>query len=106
MTISSLLISNKKLISCSCLATNNNFLCRQELKILGALPEQKRFSFDNLACAVFLTKVKFFIRIRYEVMPQITISQSTKSGRETLIFSPFTQKKVEIHDGTTEEKTD
>ena len=34
-----------------------------------------------------------------EVGPQITISESTKSGREKLIFSPFTQKQLEIQDG-------
>ena len=35
-----------------------------------------------------------------EVSPQITISESTKSGQEKLIFSPFTQKQLQIHDGT------
>ena len=55
----SLIISNKKVLTCSCLATNNNFWCRQELKmwILGAFIKQKRFSFDNLANVVSWTKV-------------------------------------------------
>ena len=35
-----------------------------------------------------------------EVSSQITISESTNSGREKLIFSWFSQKQLQIHDGT------
>ena len=36
-----------------------------------------------------------------EVSPQITISESKKSGRERLIFlTRFIQKQLQIHDGT------
>ena len=60
----SLLISNKEVLSCICLATNNNFWCSQELIIwiLGALFEQKRFYFDNLVHAIFWTKVLLFYK--------------------------------------------
>ena len=59
IAVISLLISNRKVLTCSCLATNNNFWCRQELKmwILGALFKQKRFPFENLANVVSWTKV-------------------------------------------------
>ena len=50
-----LLISNKIVPSCTWLATNNNFSCRQELQmwISGVPFQQKRFSFDNQTHAVF-----------------------------------------------------
>ena len=35
-----------------------------------------------------------------KVSLQITISESTKSGQEKLIFSRFTQKQLQIYDGT------
>ena len=43
---------------------NNNFRCLQELKIWlsGALFEQRRFSFDNLAYFVFWTKGELFYK--------------------------------------------
>ena len=65
MPMSSLLISNKKIKSCSWFGTNNNFWCRQELKmwISSALFEQMRFSFDNLTHVVFwTTKVEHFYK--------------------------------------------
>ena len=95
MPMSSLLISNKKALSCNWLGTNNNFWCCQEFKmwISGALFEQIRFSFDNLTHVIFWTKVK-------EVSPQIAISESPKSGWEKLIFSSFTKKQLEIYDRT------
>ena len=65
--------------------------------ISGALFDQKRFSFDNLTHIVFFErKVNSF----KEVNPQIAISESTKSGRAKLIFPRFTQKQLQIHDGT------
>ena len=64
MRMPSLLISNKKVLSCKWLATNNNCWCRKELKmwISVALFEQKRFSFDNLAHVVFWTKDELFYK--------------------------------------------
>ena len=64
MLMSSLLITNKKVLSCSWLGTNNNFWCCQELKmwISGALFEQMRFSFNNLTHVVFWTKVENFYK--------------------------------------------
>ena len=60
-----------------------------------------RFSFDNLTQVVFWTKVEHFYKKSVkEVSPQITISESTKSNWEKLSFLPFTQKQLEIHDGT------
>ena len=41
-----------------------------------------------------------FIKPVKEVSPQIAILESAKSGREKLIFSRFTQKQHQIHDGT------
>ena len=35
-----------------------------------------------------------------EVSHQMAISESTKSGREKLIFLRFTQKPLQIHNGT------
>ena len=35
-----------------------------------------------------------------EVSPEIAILGSSKSGQEKLIFSPFTQEQLQIHDGT------
>ena len=35
-----------------------------------------------------------------EVSPEITISESGKSGLEKLIFSRFMQKQLKIHHGT------
>ena len=63
--------------------------------------EQKRFSFDSLT--YFERKVNSFIKPVKEVSHQIAILESAKSGREKLIFSRFTQKQHQIHDGT---KTD
>ena len=59
-----LLISNKKVLSCKWLATNNNCWCRKELKIWisVALFEQKKFFFDNLAHVVFWTKGELFYK--------------------------------------------
>ena len=96
MPMSSQLLSNKRVLSCNFLATNNNFWCRQKLKmwISGALFEQKRCSFDNLTHVVLWTNGELFYKHPFkEVGPQITISESRKSGREEQIFSRFTQKK-------------
>ena len=94
MPISSQLFSNKRVLSCNFLATNNNFWCRQRLKILGVLFEQKRCSFDNLTHIALWTKGELFYKNPFkEVSPQIAISESTKSGREKLIFSRFTTEQ-------------
>ena len=67
--------------------------------ILAALFKQKRFSFDNLKH--FWAKIILFLWKSVEdVSPQIKISESTKSGQGKVIFSPFTQKQLEIHDAT------
>ena len=60
-----------------------------------ALFEQKRFSFDNLTHVVFWTKIELFYK-----NPETTISEPTKSKREKLIFSRFTKKQLQIHEGT------
>ena len=64
MPMSSLLISNKKVLSCNWLGTNNIFWCRQDLKmrISEVLFEQMRFSFDNLTHVVFWMKVENFYK--------------------------------------------
>ena len=64
LPMSSLLISSKKVLSYNCLAANNNFWCRQELKmwIAGALFEQMRFSFDNLTNVTFCAKAEHFYK--------------------------------------------
>ena len=61
MPMSSQLFSNKGVLSCNFLATNN-FWCRQKLKmwISGALFQQKRCSFDNMAHVVLWTKGELF----------------------------------------------
>ena len=104
MSIPSQLFSNiKRVLSCNCLATSNNFWCRQKLKIWisGVLFEQKRCSFNNLTHAVLSIKGELFYKNPFkEVSPQIAISESTKSGREKLIFLRFTQKPLQIHNGT------
>ena len=58
LPISSLLISNKKVLSCNWLTDNNNFWCCRKLKmwISDTLFEQNRFSFDNLIHVAFWTK--------------------------------------------------
>ena len=53
------------------------------MRISGALFEQKRSSFDNLTQVVFLTKGELFYK-----------------NQGKLIFSRFTQKLLQIHDGT------
>ena len=103
MPMSSQLFSNKRVLSWNFLATNNNFWCRQKIKMWnsGALFEQKRYSFNNLTHAVLWTKGELFYKNPFkEVSPQIAISESTKSGREKLILSRFTQKPLQIHNGT------
>ena len=50
--------------------------------------------------AFFEQKVNLFIKSVEEVSPQITILESTKSEPEKLIFLRFTQKQLQIHDGT------
>ena len=104
MSMSSQLFSNiKRVLSCNCLATNNNFWCRQKLKIWisGVLFEQKRRSFNNLTHVVLWTKGELFYKNPFkEVSPQIVISESTKSGREKPILSWLTQKQLQIHSGT------
>ena len=64
MPMSSLFISNKKVLSCNWLGTNNIFWCRQDLKmrISGVLFEQMRFSFDNLTHVVFWIKVENYYK--------------------------------------------
>ena len=64
MPMSSLLISNQKVLSCNWLGTNNIFWCRQEwkMRISGVLFEQMRFSFDNLTHVVFWIKVEKFYK--------------------------------------------
>ena len=64
MPMFSLLISNRKVLSCSWLGSNNNFWCRQELKmwVSGTLFEQMRFSFGNLIHVDFWTKVGHFYK--------------------------------------------
>ena len=100
MPMSWQLFSNKRVLSCNFLATNNNFWCRQKW-ISGALFAQKRYSFDNLTHVVLWTKGELFYKNSFkEVSPQIAISKSTKSGGEKLIFSRFTQKTLQIHNGT------
>ena len=104
MSMSSQLFSNiKRVLSCNCLATNNNFWCRQKLKIWisGVLFEQKRRSFNNLTHVVLWTKGELFYKNPFkEVSPQIVISESTKSGREKPILLWLTQKQLQIHSGT------
>ena len=98
MPMSSQLFSNKRVLSCNFLATNNNFWCRQKLKmwISGALFEQKRWSFDNLTNVVLWTKGELFYKNPFkEISPE-----STKSGRKKLIFSRFTQRPHQTHNGT------
>ena len=62
--IPSLLISYKKVLSYHWFATDDNFWCRQELKIWisDALFEQKRFPFDNLTHVVSWTKGELFYK--------------------------------------------
>ena len=64
MPMSSLLISNKKVLSCNWLGTNNIFWCRQDLKmrISEVLFKQMRFSFGNLTHVVFWIKVENFYK--------------------------------------------
>ena len=111
MTVSSLFISNKKStilqlqywLIIDWLPTNNRFWCRMELKmwISCALFEQNRFFLDNVTHAV-LWKKRWTLSWKSvkEVSPPITVSESTKTGRAQLIFSRFTQKQLQIHDGT------
>ena len=114
MLMSSLLITNKKVLSCNWLGTNNNFWCFQELKmwISGALFEQMRFSFNNLSHVVFWTKVELFYKNplkrsvfksqfqspRNLVEKNVFFTIHAKTTREKRFFSPFTQKQLEIHD--------
>ena len=98
----SLLISNKKVLSYHWFATDDNFWCRQELKmwISNALFEQKRFSFDNLTRRFLNKRWTLLQKYVKKVSLQITISKYTKSRRGKLMFSRFTQKKLQIHEGT------
>ena len=48
----------------------------------------------------FEQKLNSFIKIRERGQSSNEISESTKFGREKLIFSLFTQKQLGIHDGT------
>ena len=66
MPMSSLFISNKKVLSCNWLSTNINFWSRHKLNIWisGALFEKNVFSFDNLIHVLFEQKVNSFIKIR------------------------------------------
>ena len=63
MPMSSLIISNKKLVL-QLVGCYNNFWCHQEFKmrISGALFEQMRFSFDNPTHVVFWAKVEHFYK--------------------------------------------
>ena len=99
MPISSLLISNKKVLSCNWLATVNNFLGRKELKmwISGALFEQKRFSFDNLTYVVFWAKGELFNKNPLKGSVHISQFQNPRNRTD---FSGFTQKQFQIHDKT------
>ena len=100
MPMSLLLISNKKVLSCNWLGTNNNFWCCQ-LRISGALFEQIRFSFDNPTHVVFWTKVEHFYKNSLKRPVFKSQFQSPRNlVKKNFIFSPFTQKQLEIHDGT------
>ena len=91
--MSSLLISNKKVLSCNWLAANNNFWSHLELKmwISGALVEQKIFFWQSDTC--FWTKGELFY-------PQIRISESTQSGRKNPDFFTIHVKQIQIHVAT------
>ena len=68
MPMSWQLFSNKRVLSCNFLATNNNFWCRQKLKmwISGALFEQKKCFFTIWHMSFFEQKVNAFIKILWK----------------------------------------
>ena len=64
--------------------------------ISGALFDQKRFSFDNLTHVVFWTKGELF----YENPLKRSALKPQFLNPQNLIFSRFTQKQLQVHDGT------
>ena len=106
MPMSSLLFSNKILLSCNWLATNNNFWCRQELKmwIFRCIIWRKEiFFWQSDTCRYLNKRWTHFKKSIKGLGPQIFISKSTKSGWEKLIFSRFTQNNFKF---LKEQKTD
>ena len=67
--------------------------------ILGALFEQKRFSFDNLTHVVFWRKVVLFYKnpLKMSVLKS-KFQNPGNLDEKNFISSPFTQKQ--LHDGT------
>ena len=62
-------------------------ILKLKIWISGGLFEQKIFSFDNLTHVIFWTKGELAYKYPLEVSPQITTSESTKSGQEKLIHN-------------------
>ena len=83
------------MISCNWSTTNTDFWCPQELKmrISGASVFLVQiFFWKSDTCRLLSKKWTRLWKSVIEVIAQITISEFTKSGREKLIFSRFTQK--------------
>ena len=91
------------MISCNWSTTNTDFWCPQALKmrISGASVFLVQiFFWKSDTCRLLSKKWTRLWKSVIEVIAQITISEFTKSGREKLIFSRFTQKQLQIHNGT------
>ena len=106
MAMSSLLILNKKILSWNRLGTDNNFWCRQELKmwISGALFELIRFSFDNLTHAAFWTKLENFYK--NPLKPPVLKSQFQSSRNLVERNLVFYHSRKNNSKFTTEQKID
>ena len=97
------LLSNKKVLYWNCLATNNNFWCRQKLKmwILGALFEQKRFLLTIWHISFFEQKANSFIKIHFKWPVLKSQLQNLQNLDEKNWFSSrFTQKPLQIQNET------
>ena len=91
------------MLSCNSLGTNNNFWCRQELKmwISGAFFEHMKFFFDNLTHVVFWTRTELFHRnLTKRSVLKSQFQNPWNLDEKNSFFSPFTQKQLEFHDGT------
>ena len=62
-------------------------ILKLKIWISGALFEQKIFSFDNLTHVIIWAKGELAYKYPLEVSPQVTTSESTKSGQEKLIHN-------------------
>ena len=95
MPLSLLLIWNRKVLSCNCLAANNNFWCCQEIKmwISGTLFEKKEIFFWHSDTCRFLNK-------SWTLLWKSQFQNPRNLYEKNWLFLRYAKKQLQIHGGT------